>query len=132
MGFIASDTGIAGKRHSVAVFAPSAPFPDGDGGYTETIAPLDPPTWSVAIDTAVTGSERQVGSSVQASITHVIRGDWRPDITTRTQCVFNGRRFYLRSVTDDQEARRGLRCLAEEDVSVREQGRVTHADTVAN
>jgi hypothetical protein len=122
MGFIASGTSISRRRHLVALFVPGTLEPDGDGGYVESpMVPLNPATWSAAIETATPGTET-LGVVVQTSITHVIAGDWRPDITTATRIVFKGRAFDVRSVFDVQEARRELRCLVEEHATAAASG----------
>lgn len=84
--------GVGGYRHRVAVEGPGAAIPDGDGGYYEGWAPLDPPEWDCLISQASTHMrdlERLVGASaVLSQATHVVRGNYHAAITTKARLQF--------------------------------------------
>jgi head-tail adaptor len=85
--------------HLVTLEQPGDPMPDGEGGYTETFAPLEPPTWYCAIQAAtVRDLERQVAGTIQATATHLVRGVYHPQITTETRLWFEGRQLAVQSV----------------------------------
>jgi hypothetical protein len=67
-------------RTLVRVDVPGAPLPDGDGGYTEAWTPASPPTWWCGVSYA-SALEGQRGSTVEASATKVLTGDWHPGIS---------------------------------------------------
>jgi head-tail adaptor len=87
-------------RHTVLLQNPGPPVPDGDGGYTQSWTDLVPPTWRVSIEPATARDlERVAAGSVISSASHIVRGDFHPDVTTETRIVFNGR---LLSITGKQ------------------------------
>jgi hypothetical protein len=113
---------IARKRHLVTLANAGPRVSDGEGGYTETWLPLTPPTWNVAIETPSPSGERVTGQGVQASVRHVVRGDYRPDVSTATVITRPGtqgrpdRRFYVRGVENPDEANGELLLDCEEAV----------------
>jgi head-tail adaptor len=105
MGFVASGIGVAQKRHRVTLDT-STTTPDGDGGYVEAFAPLDPPALSVNIRSAGAGDlERLQAGTVSATATHVLTGDHHPGITTKTRITFGARHFSVVGVTNPEEGR---------------------------
>lgn len=81
-------------RHVVTLEAPGPPAPDGNGGYTETWAPLVPAVWHCAIEPATAGNLETVGSgTVLASASHVLRGHYHAGITSTTRVRFGSRTF---------------------------------------
>jgi SPP1 family predicted phage head-tail adaptor len=85
---------------------PGAAVPDGDGGYTQGWADLDPATMFVAITAATQAAiERRTpaGASI-ATATHLITGPFHPGVTTKTRILFDGREFHVNAVTDVDEA----------------------------
>jgi hypothetical protein len=63
--------------------APGTPIPDGLGGWREAWTPLDPPVWWCAIENAnARNIERVIAKTVEASATHLLRGDYHPGLTT--------------------------------------------------
>jgi hypothetical protein len=63
------------------------PQPDGDGGFVEQWVALNPPDWWAAVDNLTTGhrvrdQEHTVSKTIETTALHLLRGDWRPDITT--------------------------------------------------
>ena len=79
-------------RHTVLFQNPGPPVPDGDGGFTQSWIDLVPPTWRVSIKPATARDlERVAGGSVISSASHIVRGDFHPDVTTLTRIVFDGR-----------------------------------------
>jgi head-tail adaptor len=79
-------------RHAVRFQNPGPPVPDGDGGFTQSWIDLVPPTWRVSIKPATARDlERVAGGSVISSASHIVRGDFHPDVSTLTRIVFDGR-----------------------------------------
>jgi SPP1 family predicted phage head-tail adaptor len=95
---------IGAYRHRVTLEQPGDPVPDGEGGYTETFAPLDPPAWDCSIQAAtVRDLERQIAGTIQATATHLVRGRYHPGITTETRLLFEGRQLAVQSVQNVEE-----------------------------
>jgi head-tail adaptor len=115
MGFIAGATRIAARRHLVQVFGPSTRVPDGEGGYTETLGPLDPPTWNVSIEpVATTADQLAAGATIQTTGQYRVVGDYRPDLRTTSRLDFNGRQFYVNGIANATEANAELELLCRE------------------
>lgn len=92
-------------------------MPDGEGGYVMTPSPLIQPTWYCAIRPASQRElERRTAGTTLTSTSHIVEGDYRPDITTGTQIVFNGRTLYVNSVQNLEERNRALVLLCNEAV----------------
>ena len=71
------DRGLPPPRH---VSDPTAMVPDGEGGFIEGWADLDPADWPVRITPATARDmERVASGTVITSATHVIEGRWRPE-----------------------------------------------------
>lgn len=99
-----SVTASGARHHRVTVQQPGAPVPDGGGSFTVTWIDAVPPTWQVAI-TSPSGSalEHAALGTTLTTATHVIRGPYRPDITTATQLRFGARTFQIDGVRDADE-----------------------------
>ena len=95
----------SGERiHLVTLAAPGVPVPDGQGGYTETPAPLDPAEWWVSIVPATARNlERLVAGTVVASASHIVAGPYHQGITTKTVITFGARTFSVVGVTNPGE-----------------------------
>lgn len=79
-------------RQVVTLANPGTPVPDGDSGFTETFAPLDPPVWRCAIEVAsVRASERHFSGTVTAHASYILTGRYHPGITTETRMVWTDR-----------------------------------------
>jgi head-tail adaptor len=82
--------------HLVTVQNPGAPVPDGDGGYTQTWTDGTPATWHVSIVPATQADlERLAAGTVISSASHVVRGDFRPDVTTLTRLTLGAQVFAI-------------------------------------
>ena len=109
--------GIGAYRHVARFQAPGPAEPDGEGGFTETWADLEPPTWAVSIRPAtVRDLERETAGTVITSATHVITGRYRPDVTTATRMIFRGRTFEITGVVDVDERAIEMHLIAEERI----------------
>jgi head-tail adaptor len=111
---------IGEDRHLVALANPGEPVPDGDGGFTESYAPLDPPTWYCTIEPATAaGLERMTAGAVISLATHAISGRYHPGITTETRLTFEGRVFEVKQVINRQERnmRTVLVCVEQVDLA---------------
>jgi head-tail adaptor len=81
---IAARTGDRTQR--VQLDAAGKPVPDGDGGYTDTYSPLDPPQLFAKIEAATAASlERLTAGTVTAQASHVITMPFHPGITMQTR-----------------------------------------------
>lgn len=102
-------------RHLVTFEAPGARVPDGEGGYTEAWAPLDPPTWYIAIRPATARDLEDVtAGTTTASATHVVTGDYRADVTTKARLVHEGRQFEITGIANLDERDETMILLCEE------------------
>lgn len=89
---------IGAYRHRLAVENPGALVPDGDGGYTTSYAPADPPFVDASITAARASElERVTAGTVLATATHLIRCRFHPGITSDTRLLFEGKRFEVQS-----------------------------------
>lgn len=82
---------------------PVVTTPDGQGGYTQTLTALTP-SWYCAIRPASQRDlERTTSGTTITSATHLVEGDYRADITTATQLLFNGRTLFVNDVRNVDE-----------------------------
>lgn len=108
---------VGDHRHLVTFENPGDPVPDGDGGFIEAWAPLSPPTWYVSIKAAsLRDLESVTAGTVIATASHIVRGRWRPGITTETRMIFEGRTFQITNVTNLEERDREMQLVCEERV----------------
>ena len=111
-------TGQRDKR--VTLENPGDPVPDGEGGFTEGWAPLDPAEMFAHIAPATqTDLERQTSGTVLATATHVISLLYHPAVTVETRLRYTApgrpeRTFQVTSVRNPDEANRELVIVAEE------------------
>jgi hypothetical protein len=99
-----------GDRRLLVTFQnPGPPVPDGDGGYTQSWADLDPATWYVSLTPATAASlERTAIGTVVAMASHIVRGDVHPDVTTATRMLLDGRTYSITGkVVQDHEMELG-------------------------
>ncbi len=74
------------RRLLVTLDAPGPAVPDGDGGYTQGWAPLDPPTVFADVRPASTRDlERVIAGTVQSTATHLVTLPFHPGVTTTTR-----------------------------------------------
>lgn len=73
---------IGSLRQCATLSNPGPPVPNGDGSYTQSYVPLDPPTWRCAIEkTSVGQSEKAFASTVIAHATYIFSGRFRTDLS---------------------------------------------------
>lgn len=83
---------IGAYRQTATLSEASTPVPNGDGGYSTSYVALDPATWRCAIERAsVSNAERNFADTVIAQATHILRGRFHPEITTRTRIQWSDR-----------------------------------------
>lgn len=100
MAMIAPHTNVAARPHRVTLQNPGPAIPDGDGGYTQLWADLVPPALNVSIAPATARDlERATAGTVLSTASHIVRGPFHPQVTTKTRLLFNGRIF---NVVGDQ------------------------------
>lgn len=106
------------RRQRVTLEAPGPAVPDGDGGFTQPWAPLVPATWYCAIHPATARDlERAAGGTVISQATHIVTGDYRPDVTTQARIISeDGRPLSVVHVTNPDERRIELELLCAEVV----------------
>ena len=110
------------RRHLVDVIGPTATAPDSDGGWTQTLGPLDPPTWYVSIVPASAADlERMTAGAAVTRASHIVVGDHHPGISTATQLRFTDydgrpRTFYVSGVLHPEERGRETVAFCEEHV----------------
>jgi SPP1 family predicted phage head-tail adaptor len=106
---------IGEYRHVVKFQVPTS-VPDGDGGYIDGWADLDPP-WAVQIRPAtVRDLERTTAGTIVASATHVISGRYRADAASLidAQMLFDGRTFRIAGVANVDERKITMHLFAVE------------------
>lgn len=109
--------GRSDYRHLVTLQGPTTTVPDGQGGYVQTPAAFTPPTWYCSIRPASQRElERVTSGTTLTTATHIVEGDYRPDITTSTQILFNSRTLFVNSVTNPEERNITLVLLCNEVV----------------
>jgi head-tail adaptor len=110
--------GLGQYRHVVTLENPGDPAPDGDGGYIETFAPLDPAQWDCAIVAASTRAlEALAAGTVLAQATHLVTGPYHPGITIETRLTFEGRRLNVIYVANREERNIETQCICAEVLS---------------
>lgn len=77
---------IGDYRHLATVEDPTAPLGDGDGGYTLTWTPLDPPTWWISVLPATVQDQERITVGVMTDkATSIIAGRYHPGVSTATR-----------------------------------------------
>jgi SPP1 family predicted phage head-tail adaptor len=96
-------------RHRVTVQVPATTGPDGDGGSTQTWTDADPPTWAVSLTAAPRreGERPDAGTTITTAA-NLVRGRYRPDVTTHSRLLLEGRVFNVLNVQDLEERHRVL------------------------
>jgi len=101
---IGPKTSVANRPHRVTLQNPASAVPDGDGGFTQTWADLVPPAWTCSLEPATANElERIAAGTVLSLNTYIVKGPYRPDVTTKSRLLFNGRSFSVTSVADPEE-----------------------------
>lgn len=91
-------------RHRVLFQNPAAPVSDGDGGWTLTWADTVPGAWFVSIEPATARDlERVTAGTVISTASHIVKGRYHPQVTTKSRMVFNGRTFSITGVANVEE-----------------------------
>lgn len=109
---------IGEKQHLVTLATLGPAVPDGEGGWTQPLVPLNPPTWYVAISTPIPSDEQlAAGVAVQTTVVHKLTGRYRPDITIDTQVTFKGKRWYVNGLENVDELDKELVAICLEVLS---------------
>lgn len=115
---IAPKVSISRRPHRVSLQNPGDPVPDGDGGYTEGMTPLNPPQMFASIEPATAQNlERDFAGTVVATATHVVTMPYHPGVTLETELVFKGRTFSVIGKANREERDRELVLLCAEQVA---------------
>lgn len=96
---------IGDFRHLVTFQNPDGPaISNGDGGYTQPFADLDPATWYVSITPATARDlERTPHGTTISTATHIVQGRFHPGVTTQTRMLFDSRTFSINGVANREE-----------------------------
>ena len=88
-------------RHRVTFQNPGPPVPDGDGSFTQTWTACSPAQWYVSITPATSGDhERRAAGTVLGQATHLVRGDFHPQVSTLTRMLFESHVFAITGVVN--------------------------------
>ena len=91
-------------KESVVLETPTS-TPDGDGGFTESWAALDPsPVFASVLPATAGMMERIVAATVQADATHIVEMRYHAQVTTKTRLTFGSRYLQVRGVQNVDEA----------------------------
>jgi hypothetical protein len=114
---IAPSTSIGRRPHRVALYKPGAMVPDGDGGWTAGLDPLDPPLLYVRIEPAVgADAERVAAGTVLSNTSYLISGPYHPQVTTETQLTYNGRTFMVKGIANLEERNVEMVLICDEQI----------------
>ena len=115
---IGLQTSIGDRPHRIALGIPGPPVPDGDGGYTNGMVPLDPPEMFARIQPATTGDlEANFAGTIVATATHLVTLPYHPGVTLQTLIDFNGRTFNVVGRANREERNADLVLLCTEQVA---------------
>lgn len=79
---------IGERQKRVKLQKPGASVPDGDGGYTEGVDPLDPPQLFARIRPASQADlERVMAGTQVTTATHLVSMPYHPGVTPKTQLL---------------------------------------------
>jgi SPP1 family predicted phage head-tail adaptor len=103
VGILGPATLIAARQKRITFQNPGTLTPDGDGGYTQAFDDL-----SVGADAQVATAtaqtlERLAAGTVLSMATHVVTLPYRPDLTTQTRVLMDGRVLNVLTVVDPDE-----------------------------
>lgn len=86
------------RPHRVTFDAPAS-VSDGEGGFIDTYAPLNPADWELTINAAsLQDLERTTAGTVVTTATHIARGWFHPGVTTETRVTGVGKVFQVAGV----------------------------------
>ena len=105
---------VGRTEHLVRFEDPSAPVPDGEGGFSETWSPLSPEYWYVRIRPATArDAEHATAGTVITHLSHLVHGRYHPGVTTATRMTFEGRTYQVTSVVNLDERDREMELVAD-------------------
>ena len=97
-------TAIGAYRHTVHLSEPGPTVPDGDGGFTQGWADVQPPLWYVSIQPASAHDlERVAAGTVLTTASHIVRGRYLAGVTTSSRMLFKGRTFAVTGIRNIDE-----------------------------
>lgn len=95
---------IGSLRHQVELQNPGPAVPDADSEPTQAWTALSPsPIWVSIAPATARDLERLAAGTVLSTATHVIRGRFHPDVSTKTRIVFGSRTFSVTGVSNPEE-----------------------------
>lgn len=95
---------IGSLRHRVTLDSPGGTVPDGDGGWTQAWAPLNPSqVWASITPATARDLERVTAATVISSASYIVRMRYHPQVTTQTRLTFKGRTLSVIGVANTEE-----------------------------
>lgn len=111
-------TSIGERPHRVLLQNPVATVPDGEGGYTQTWADLQPNKLFAKIAPATAEAiERVAPGTTQALVSHIVSMPYHAGVTTKTRIIHDARTFHVTGVATPDERKQETIALCEEVVS---------------
>jgi head-tail adaptor len=98
---IGVQTPNSARIQRVSLDAPGPPVSDGDGGFTQTYAPLTPPAlWGEIKPATVRDIEQLASGTVLSAATLLVFVPFHPDVTTQTRVTWtdNAKRSHTANV----------------------------------
>lgn len=106
------------RRQYVTLATAGEPQDDGDGGYTQTPVPLNPPAVFVQMVPATARElERHFASTVVSTATSIVTMPYHPEVTTKTVITFGTRTLNVLGVANPEERNRETVCACAEAVA---------------
>lgn len=85
MPLIGPRAAVSHRHKRVTLSVPGVPVPDGDGGYTQGSAPLDPPQmWAHVAPVSKADLETIAGGTVLGTATHLVVLPYHPGVDLQT------------------------------------------------
>lgn len=102
-------------RHRVTLANPTRTADTAhDGGYTETFSNLTPPrVWADIAPASAGDIERQVGSTVEGKVSHLVTIRYHSGVTLKTRVTFGSRTFQVVGIQniDERNIMQQLACM---------------------
>jgi SPP1 family predicted phage head-tail adaptor len=105
------------RRHAITLQAPGAPVSDGDGGFVQTWADLDPAQVFASIVPATARDlERVAAGTVITTATHLVSMPYHPQLTRETRIRFGTRTLEVADIKNPEERNVELLLICTEQV----------------
>lgn len=106
------------RRDRVLLQNPITDVPDGDGGFIQAWADLDPPRINVSITSPSAAQlQRAKAGTVLSQSTRIILAPYHAGITTDTRILFGARQINVTGIRDIDERHIELEIIGEEVIA---------------